>query len=1045
MKRLLTLLILFVAVLQLSAQAPAKTYGSRRPLWVGLDMGGTWQASDMKAQGGIGWSFTLSRYSKLDKTGPLYFGWRFRFLDGRDYGYNYHRLYGLDADPTLSTPGSLTDYHTPTTNNDGYVFSNYKFRFDEFAYEVIVGSNGLRKHGVLLYGFGGIGADHWKTTTNQLNEFNEQYDYSGISTSGNVDDVKQDLKFLWLNGNYETVANGSSSSGKWGIMPSAGFGLGYQFGNAVALGVEHRTTWALNDNIDGVNHNSAGASTGGNDLYNYDGFFVRWTFGGGSHSDSHTDNTDNRPANPNNYSNNPPPNNNPPTNNTTTVVAPNNPPNNPGNYNPPPSGIPPYVSFTTPSVDPYTATNPVQQLVVRVEHVANASQISLMINNQVSYNFSFNPNTNTMVFTHNLQNGTNTYQVSASNQFGNASDVQTIYYGSTVNNNPPSALPPQVTITNPATDPYTSLVASMNVTATVLNVTTAANVQVRRNGVAMNNFTFDPNMHQVTFTANLSTGANMYEVIGTNTVGSASDNVTINYNPVAAIQPPVVTITNPSTCPYSVKLSAFTINATITNVTTASQVSIIFDGSPVTQFNFVNNGTSATVSFPVTLISGSNPFSITGTNAGGSNTKSCEIILKTTAPPAAVPPTVIITDPGSSIYISPIPTHTVLATVLNVASQNEITVTSASGSMNGWTYNMTTHILTLPVNLNVGSNVYTVTASNANGSDSKSTTIIYNVAPPTVGPPTVGFIIPASDPYATNTTPFNVVAGVTNITAANQIVLHDQNGQNVPFSFNASSLQVSFTANLVVGSNLYTITVTNSVGSATADETIRLIVPHGGGNAPDPGSGGGSGSGNGGGDNGTSPNSSGGHTPIGGNQPPAPEGVSVSLVDPATSSVNITSSQLAISMRVNGVNAPGEITVHVNGVVQTNVTYNTQTHIVSFTATLVNGANTVQVSASNANGNGSQTLNITATTSSRGGSPNQLSNPGGGNRSSGGSSSGPRTTTTTTSSGSTTSTVKPESKPTTTTTTTSTTTAPEKPANTSGGRGTTTTAPAKPR
>ena len=250
MKRLFTLLILFVAVFQLSAQTPAKTLGSRRPLWVGLDMGGTWQTSDMKPQGGIGWSFTLSRYSKLDKTGPFYFGWRFRFLDGRNYGYNYHRLYGLDVDPVLST--GATDYHTPTANNDGYVFSNYKFRFDEFSYELILGSNGLRKHGVLLYGFGGIGADHWKTTTNQLDAFNNQYDYSGVSTSGDAAIVHSDLNSLWLNGDYETTANGSSSKGQWGIMPSAGFGMGYQFGNAVAIGIEHRTTWALNDNIDGV-------------------------------------------------------------------------------------------------------------------------------------------------------------------------------------------------------------------------------------------------------------------------------------------------------------------------------------------------------------------------------------------------------------------------------------------------------------------------------------------------------------------------------------------------------------------------------------------------------------------------------------------------------------------------------------------------------------------------------------------------------------------------------------------------------------------------
>ncbi|HLG03049.1 MAG TPA: hypothetical protein VI731_05600, partial [Bacteroidia bacterium] len=152
MKRFATLLILLAATLQLSSQTSAP---ERRPLWVGLDLGGTWQTSDMKPLGGIGWSFTLSKYSRLSKTGPLYYGWRFRFLDGRNFGYNYHPLSGLHADPTYAG----NDLAKPTTqyNDSGYIFSNYKYRFDEFAFELIVGSNGLRRHGVLLYGFGGVG------------------------------------------------------------------------------------------------------------------------------------------------------------------------------------------------------------------------------------------------------------------------------------------------------------------------------------------------------------------------------------------------------------------------------------------------------------------------------------------------------------------------------------------------------------------------------------------------------------------------------------------------------------------------------------------------------------------------------------------------------------------------------------------------------------------------------------------------------------------------------------------------------------------------
>lgn len=68
MKRFFTFLSIFTLLNSLNAQAPAKnTAASSRPLWVGLDFGGTWQTSDMKPQAGIGWGITLSRYSKLDK------------------------------------------------------------------------------------------------------------------------------------------------------------------------------------------------------------------------------------------------------------------------------------------------------------------------------------------------------------------------------------------------------------------------------------------------------------------------------------------------------------------------------------------------------------------------------------------------------------------------------------------------------------------------------------------------------------------------------------------------------------------------------------------------------------------------------------------------------------------------------------------------------------------------------------------------------------------------------------------------------------------
>lgn len=844
MKRFFTLLLLFASTLNVLAQTPAN---SRRPLWVGLDMGGTWQASDMKGLGGIGWSFTISRYSKLDKTGPLYFGWRGRFLDGRNYGYSYHALTTpqLLADPTLSTLNSPLDY----AHTQGNAYANYRMRFDEFAYEIIIGSNGLRKHGVLLYGFGGIGLTHWKTTINQLDNSGSRFDYSNISMTGNDDLVRTDLRNLWsasdFNSDYETLANGSKSSGQWNFMPSAGIGFGYQWTNAVALGVEHRTTWALNDLIDGVNHDGAGAKTLHNDIYNYDGLFVRWTFGGNGNSNSNTTNNTNVPANPNNTVHNNPV---PPNNNTTPVVTPTN-NNTPTNNTTPQSGTPPTVRFTTPSVEPYNATVVNQQLVVRVEHVSSSNNISLVINNQVSTMFSFNPSTNTMVFSHTLQNGVNTYQVTGTNQYGSASDVQTIYFKVGDNTNGSPSLPPTVNITNPNVDPYTSTTQTMNVYATVLNVTSASGILVRMNGNPVNNFSFDPNAHQVSFLASLQTGSNLYEVIGTNSVGSASDHTTINYNPVAVIQPPVVTIVTPASCPFSVKIPAYTVTAKVTNVTTASQVSVVFNNQAVNGFTFTNMGSYANVSFNVTLNAGTNPFSITGTNAGGSDTKSCQLILKVTAPTPVVPPTVNITTPSSSPYASGLQSYTVIATVLNVNSQSEISVTKNNASVNSWTYNMNTHILTLPTVLNTGSNTFVISATNANGHDSKTAVVTYQpvstdpggtrdpVLTATITPtdpgnnggpqdpnaaagPAIQLGAPATQSSSSSTASLPVTMTVTGVSQISEISVRVNSVVLTTATYNAFTHLLSFNVNLATGTNTIEVRAQNVNGLATTSLTV---------------------------------------------------------------------------------------------------------------------------------------------------------------------------------------------------------------------------------
>ena len=953
-------LFYFIALFAfLGMQANAQALIERNPWWWGVNMGGTFQTSDMKPLGGFGWGITATKYSRMSKPGPLYFGARFRFQDGRNYGYNYNALTGLQSNPVLSN--GATNYAA----NGGYVFSNYKFRYDEFALELIIGSNSLRKSGFLLYGFGGVGMNYWKTTTNQLDENGMMYNYSGINKFGMDNIVRGQLEALW-DDTYETAADGSPTA-QWSFMPSAGFGMGYQFGRAFAIGIEHRSTFALNDVIDGTRHDYSGAATPNNDMYHYAGMFIRWTFGR-AESTTSTNNPPPPPPNPNSYNTNPNPNN--PTNPNPVVTNP--PPTNPNQtpVNPNnPVQLPPIVTFTTPATNPFTATVPTQNLVVRVERVLSSNQISLTINGQVSTAFNFNPTTNIMTFSHNLLAGTNTYSVIATNNAGSASDNQTIIYSQTNSNPNNNGVPPQVTITNPGVDPFTSVSPTTNVTASVVNVTSQANVQVKRNGVAISGFSFNPVNGQVTFTANLQQGANTYEVIGTNNFGSASDVVTINYNPVQTIQPPVVTITSPNVCPYSTKTASMTITATVTNVTTMSQVAITFNNAQVTNFTFnVANGV-ATVSFPASFVNGSNNLTITGTNTAGTNSKSCVITYKTTQ--ASPPPVVTITTPSSSPFISPTQNTTVIATVLNVNSQSDITVTQNNAAVSSFSFNASTKVVTITATLTSGNNVFTVTGTNSVGSDSKSTTIAYTPAP-VVQPPVVNITTPSANPFITSTPQQTVIATVLNVTSASQITVKRLNGTDVTFNYNGGANTVTFSDNCVPGANVYTVTATNSAGSANDATTIKVVNTNPGGGAQDPGN------------NNSSPtptqqpgNSRPGQTtlepPSNPSNPPPPNPTNpsptptptpsdpvITLVTPSSNNYNSPSQQLAVTMQVTGITSASQFGVKVNGVrMMSGINFNAQTGTVTFTANLNQGTNTIEVKAQNNVGYAQNTLTVT--------------------------------------------------------------------------------------
>jgi hypothetical protein len=264
----------------------------------------------------------------------------------------------------------------------------------------------------------------------------------------------------------------------------------------------------------------------------------------------------------------------------------------------------------------------------------------------------------------------------------------------------------------------------------------------------------------------------------------------------------------------------------------------VFNNQPVTSFNFVNMGAYAQVSFPVTMISGVNPFTITGTNTAGTDSKSCE---------------------------------------LNYRVANE----------------------------------------------------------PVVLPPVVNITSPSVNPFITSTSPTTVTAEVLNVTQSSQITVGSIQQPNIPFTFNASTHMVTFTPTLVAGANQFTVTATNTAGTANDNTTIKYVAVA----------------------TGTSTDGPSGNPPVSGRPSGTPP--SITLISPATQSSTSSTQSLPVTMTVTGVTSISEITVRLNNMRVMNASYDANTHVLSFNANLALGANTITVQAITANGTANTSLSVT--------------------------------------------------------------------------------------
>jgi large repetitive protein len=855
MKTIFTLVCSLLMLSNAMAQSRIDYDSDSRWFW-GLNMGGTWQTTDVKNKTDIGYGLTIGKSFNYNYGKIVSFDIRARYLRGKWYGQDF------STSPLDSTYSGPLDLYKDTF---GYAVHNFQADVHRLGLELVLHANRIHERtGWDPYIFGGVGFT-WYQTYGNLKD-NMSFDGS-IYNYDQLAEINANSLALTLDQTYDTPLTGSSANQfQVGFMPSLGFGLGYQVGKRVSIGVEHKTTFTRMDLFDGL---ASDASKYKQDIYHYTSGYLRF------HIKSASARTE--PVNP---------------------VRPVDPVSN-NQVNPTPQ--PPIVRFINPAND-ITVHEASYNLVAEVLHVNGRDNIIFKQDSLSNLNFVYNTTSKRLESNVVLHYGVNTFEVIGSNQYGTDAKTIHITYERLEGN------PPVVSISKPNADVETVSLPTYVFEGMVLYVDNKPQTSLTLNGQSISNYTFATTTHIVKANLNLIEGTNVVTLSGTNEYGSDSKTIRLIYAKPEPPKPPVVTFITPATTPTTSNNQAYALQAKVIHVDNASQIIVKFNGVSTSAFTY--NATSDILNMSLNLIEGANVVSITGTNEAGTDTESTTLIYKPVV--LVQPPVVTYIDPSSSPLNVISPNYLISASVINVTTKNQIVVKLNGNNVTNFTFNPSTHLVDFPVNLIQGSNVISITGTNTAGSDTKSTTIVYRK----IDPPVVQFTTPATNPLNTNITSSPIVATVMNVELSSQIQVFVNGAATTNFGWNAAFHTVSFTTNLIEGVNTILITGTNEAGSDSKTQTIIYTKPI----TMDP--------------------------PL------------VSYVYPNSNPYTATTSTYTVNAKVMNVPTSQGIEVKLNGQVLSSFNFIGFTHSVTFTANLIEGANVIEVKGTNAAGSDSKATTI---------------------------------------------------------------------------------------
>ncbi len=765
------LLFVHAATAQYSAyhRAPAERAG----WWtLGLNAGLAYQTGDVCIDpGGWGAGITLAKNLYYRQGAALAFDLRGRMLYTKTLGLDDYRHYGIDKNSALNNTWGL-DY----VSSPGYVFANYRTDMGEMALEGVFTFNRLRERtGIVLSLYGGVGLDWYRARIDQEGEYGtyEPY-YEVIDTTQRSKAIRTDLQYI-LDGKYETNADGFHHGfGKIGIMPAAGLELGYQLSPRFYASIGHKMTFSGTDLLDGQQWNSDNTATGNNDLHHYTSFDLKWVIQAGEKIKK------------------------------------------------------PEISLREPARSPYTSQRRDYVVRAQVLHVRSGADIHFIFNGR-SAPFDFRDNVLTAYV--DLHPGRNTAIITASNQAGSDREDVLLFYeepkyippgpgvppGPPPNPHqpPPPAYAPSVEITVPGSPEVTSNSQTYQVRARI-RYAAAHDVRLYINGRSSGNFYLQN--EDFSATIQLERGTNQVRITAENPRGKDEDRVNILYEVQRPGNSPTVTITDPAVATSQTTETTAQIRAEIRYVGSKSDIRFEWNGMQVYDFEY--SLSTGIFSKTVALQPGDNTAVIKATNAYGSDEDDATIrrIGQIHLPK---PPVVTLLEPADNSIFSR-PEVTLKAEVQHITDKSQITVKVNGSVFNGFSFDKINHRISGPITLIPGANTIYIKAVNADGSDEVNATVRYQA--PVLQPPVVAFVSPANNSQATQLQ-VTVKATIQHITGKQDIVFTVNGTNQSLFTYAPATKVLEATVTLQGGTNSIRIRATNADGSDEETLNLRYTAP----------------------------------------------------------------------------------------------------------------------------------------------------------------------------------------------------------------------------